>query len=1038
MKKTLDTLLSLSLAASCGAAEIKHTMDKPGQVSMGIYNADGVMVRELLHADPREKGPQTDTWDLLDNDGKPVPAGTYTWKRLVTQGLRAEYLMTLGSKSNPPWKMWPGNHNGVGTVTADAGGLYFASLCSEAPPCVIKVDFDGKLIWEGPFHGYQSWEGGASIAVDGGTLYVLQRNTNLQIVNAGDGKKRDMWKAAYNEEDVDKALLQHTAGTRVIAAHNGIVAISYSRFNAVRWFDPATGEVIGEANVPSPLGITITKDNETLVISGDKVLGFAKGKTSDPRALITGLASPFRISADPVGGEIFIAEGGPASMPDAVKAAGMLEKNSHQVKKFSADGKWLATFGREGGRLNRAQGRYDEPTSFYRVSDIAADGKGGFVITEGETAPRRSTRFDGNGQIIHEWYGGQQYANYSAPDPENPEFVWIYSGWGSVIQARVDYQNNTWDVYATYNFGNLLDGFIPSVNNMIWYVRHHNGHTYLAADGLPTVLRVDEANRQLVPVTSMRGSVPWGRPATGWTGFFGECVEALEKIEKKETHWVGWTDLNGDGKGAVDEIKEIKLPANWVQSWVEDDFTCLLAGGEGEGDSLLTGVWELPVKEWLHGTVPVYDYENIKQIVPGTRRFGRSQRYAVRDARRNAYVTTNSQFNPDHKDHRMSKWGPDGKLIWSVGKKISGPEYKPGEVGSITRMMGLAKGCVATGNFYGSRVPTWDTDGLWVGWFLENPNLDVADKEAYVLCYENFGGSIIEEPGTENVLFFGGSPNATPVYRISGWDKFERASGTLAVTARESKDVADALRLKIRQEAPDAWIIPCRYEIEADGDLSDWEGITPFEIKNGNETAARVYAAWSPRGLFMAWDIRDASPWKTTLNDRMVFQGAAADVNIGPLEPYRTEGIQGDCRVLLTPSNGQQPVFTTMLPKIPRGLNLGALKPETYMTGLGEVTFADVRQNTRPSRWHDAWAAMKTREGMGPILEVKIPVYEPFKLEKGYRFKMEASLILANEDGTRPIARLPWRSNAEQDRMVTDIFTEASLRPHNWGEAILE
>jgi len=260
------------------------------------------------------------------------------------------------------------------------------------------------------------------------------------------------------------------------------------------------------------------------------------------------------------------------------------------------------------------------------------------------------------------------------------------------------------------------------------------------------------------------------------------------------------------------------------------------------------------------------------------------------------------------------------------------------------------------------------------------------------------------------------------------------------VSETQSKAVANALRQKIQQEAPNAWIIPRRINIEVDGDLSDWEGITPFEIKDGDKTAAYVYAAWSPRGLFMAYDIRSEMPWKTSAEGRSVFQGGpAADVNIGPLEPQRTEGIQGDYRVLFSPHlpqgfHGEHPIITIMLPKMPAGLDWGELKPETYKTDSGEVTFADVRWHY----FHGGRYAIKKREGMGPVIEVSLPTYEPFKLEKGYRFKMEASLMLSNEEGTKSIARLPWRSIDPQDRVVTDLCIEAALRPQNWGEAILE
>jgi len=86
-----------ALTTATHAADIPFTLEKPGSVSAAIYDAQGRMVRELARAEPMQSGKQSLAWDGLDMDGKPAPAGKYEWRSLQTQGLRSEYLMSVGT-----------------------------------------------------------------------------------------------------------------------------------------------------------------------------------------------------------------------------------------------------------------------------------------------------------------------------------------------------------------------------------------------------------------------------------------------------------------------------------------------------------------------------------------------------------------------------------------------------------------------------------------------------------------------------------------------------------------------------------------------------------------------------------------------------------------------------------------------------------------------------------------------------------------------------------------------------------------------------
>ncbi len=61
---------------------IRYRLAQPGRVSLAVYDAGGVLVRELLHAIPQDAGDHAVMWDGLDAAWQGVPAGEYTWRLL--------------------------------------------------------------------------------------------------------------------------------------------------------------------------------------------------------------------------------------------------------------------------------------------------------------------------------------------------------------------------------------------------------------------------------------------------------------------------------------------------------------------------------------------------------------------------------------------------------------------------------------------------------------------------------------------------------------------------------------------------------------------------------------------------------------------------------------------------------------------------------------------------------------------------------------------------------------------------------------------
>jgi len=56
----------------------------------------------------------------------PLPPGKYDWRLLADEGLKAEFLLGLGTSTDwPAYGEWVGNHDGTRTVALDARGNIF-------------------------------------------------------------------------------------------------------------------------------------------------------------------------------------------------------------------------------------------------------------------------------------------------------------------------------------------------------------------------------------------------------------------------------------------------------------------------------------------------------------------------------------------------------------------------------------------------------------------------------------------------------------------------------------------------------------------------------------------------------------------------------------------------------------------------------------------------------------------------------------------------------------------------------------------------
>jgi len=1048
----LTTCSVTGLAAETQQMTIPYDLERDAQVSVLITDEGGSVVRELLHAAPRNKGENAETWDGLDEQGKPAPAGTYTWKLLATQGLNAEYVMTIGTNPDPRWAAWPGNHGGVYGIAADASGMYLATGCGEATPLCIKQDYEGKRIWTIP-HWFQAWSGPCSIGIDAGRLYTLEINQKVYVVDADTGKRlTDGWDVSF-ESDRKKAVFNMPHDVTDLDAGHGQVIVSYALQNLVRWLDPQTGKVIDEAAVDEPYGVAAMADGALLAISKDSVVRLSRADKR-PKTVIAKdkLSGAYRLAIHQASGDILVAENlskrmyidyhyfdrGPRRPESAMTTyyTGAVPENykfasGRQVKRFSKDGRPIAAYGRPGGWI---EGPYD-PTVFCGIGDIAAAPDGGFIVSDADPI-RRTALFDRSGKWLHDWYGGWNYALYAIVDPDDITSVWFVAR-GAFVQTKVDYQRKTFRIIAAYTIPSL---FGQQGGN--WAIRRHDGQMYFCRTGGqhkgPAIFRLDQKNNRMV-LTTVGNSVTSHDKENELNG--QPLLRQLYETREGE-RWM-WTDFNGDGTPQPDEFKFSPTYTRGQGWFIDNDFTYYYHHQTDKLD--LVCMYKLPVREWTKAGVPAYDWADATL-------FAEDKGCACdvwRDDDGNVYKAYNSDgvfnksfgvgwWSPRCGMNRVAKWNKAGKPQWTVGRHAPGSKALPGEMKYIWAIVGSVNGSIAVMDAEDSMTHVWDQDGLFVGRLLERPVISPeSPREAYELCYENFAGALRKDAKTGDVYYFGGGNNNINVFRITGWDGWTRQHGTVQLPA------AIAATLKARADAEAARTDVARIpfldvnRIKLDGKLDEWIQckITPFEIKDGEQVLAKAYLAYYAEGIFAAFDVNTNTPWKSAATPQLAFQGGAAvDLSFGPFEPNRKAAGIGDLRVVAAPvGNDGLALPVEFVPVVTDDERKNRLSPATYETGNGKITFENVVPLPKD------WAAAEAKpDGSGYVVEFRTRRTTAMEWKPGMRFRLDASVILANPEGTRSAMRLPWHSRDPGDMAVQDTYFESLLRPANWAEAVLE
>jgi len=618
------------------------------------------------------------------------------------------------------------------------------------------------------------------------------------------------------------------------------------------------------------------------------------------------------------------------------------------------------------------------------------------------------------------------------------------SQWGTLIHAKVDYLTKTWKIAENYTFAYAGNGLVGNTDHGggRWLPRRRNGVLYLARESAPQVLRVDEKNHKVTAIVSSRNgiTVPWN--ADPW----GNAPQWLRDWMNNDIHSpiksYFWMDLNNNGIPQKEEMNLSTANANSGSWHVDDNLNYYTTTGDEFGKNT---IYKWAVQSWTKDGIPIYPaWDKGERMADLAATLGGPLLWRLPDG---SFFTA---ANTDNEQKFGVGWWPGrtggnrvgridktGKMLWAVGRHAPGSVAKPGESKYFWRIVGATHGCIAVGDVENSMSHVWDQDGLWVGRFFDNPDLKVAPAQAYELSGENFGGSLYTNPKTGNVIFYGGGINNTPVYRIRGWDEFERQTGTISLSSAQAAKLSASA--KFEEERQDVMRIRSMPNINVDGDLSDWKDAKPIVIMDGNEESAKFWLGTKGDKVVAAWDVNTSTPWKNSATDNFAFQvGASVSFSLGAWDSAPgKEPRPGDTRFVVAPIDGRDKLVW-FEPIEVLGSEATTGSPSiVYETGNGKAAFRRI-QTTTDTRMSTAVVKQKA-DGTGYTVEMDmVQWWIPLQIQPHQKYRFDASVQLSNPDGTKTIARIPWHSKDASDMATDDVFYEATLRPQNWGEARME
>ena len=1002
------------------AARIPVVPPAKGRMSVNVYDANDLTVRQLACAQPSDSAVTWDGRDLYGNWAKP---GTYRYHGIIAPTFSLRYVTSISQSGTPPYRTADGTGSWGGvwgyamdvcTVGSEPGSdILVLWAVEEGEGGLVRMSQDGQVRWK----AHLAWWMKASqiaVACDGADVYVAGASAlgapEGQEKYSGSKNRPLLWRleAASGRTKPFQGTTQQSQrmfgdyleGQRIVtdlAVRQGKVYLTAPAQDTLFVADAASGRQVAAWAIDDVSGAAFDAQGRLVVGSGSKIVEL------DPQG------STRRTIAD-AGGEIWDVD----CLRDG-RLAATVGTPRHQVVLLSPQGKELRSLGRRGGRPKCGK---MQPRSFRSPVGLCTTGSGKLFVAE-STAPKRFTRWSLDGSLEREFHGPYYYSGMFGIDEVRPEHVYGDTH-GDIIRYVVDYATGKWRV-DHYWIDAYKDSGVPAK----WWprIRTHDGRTWWCSGSGGIV--------ELAPDRVRGVAAVYG----GW----------LEKLpdgtyepvyHRKKTGLKGtWSDLNGDGRKQPDEWQVTDKPAYPIeasgpqQGWgayFDERFDLVM---HDWSDTAAGGLWQIPVAEWKNGT-PVYRWDQARHV--GLPRYHGLQHGAsgarTAFAHADATFAFNGGYNAaglpgvghghDWEFAQLTKYHKaTGRLLWHAGERSSG-FAPPGHHYCPTGPSGVVDDYLFWTD-ENSLVHVWDIrHGLYVDTLLE----DIArgpDPSPYTVWVELFNTRTFRHPKTGKVYLMAAS-DAIHVFEVIGTEqKMVRFGGRFELT--EAGLQAAKQQLAARSVAQERTLdIPrAAGPVTVDGELAEFANAPAASLVLKQTARGSARLLHDDRFLYLAFDVADDSPWKNAGGDPTALfkTGDTVSIWLGPSNKRRQPDLR-DARALFGP-DGAKTLAVVYRPRVAKGR-----KPVHFRSPAGAVSM------DRVDVLADAQVAVKVAAD-GYRLEAAIPRAALGLPDDAERFALDLSINFSDRAGQRNVARIHWGRNGAA--IVYDLPTEVRFEPGTWG-----